>query len=70
MEKKLDNKQTVAAAYGFLGDIYRLRTDPDRAEEMYKKGLLLAQAIGSSRLIDIMRTMLINLHKRKKETKE
>ena len=67
MEEKLDNKGAVATAYGYLGDIYRIRIDLDQAEEMYKKGLELFKAIGSEHMIEIMRTMLTNLKMRKKQ---
>jgi hypothetical protein len=35
---------------------------------MYKKGLALFEAIGSERMIDIMRTMLTNLETKKKQS--
>jgi len=66
MQEKLDNKGAMATVYGYLGDIYRIRTDLDQAEEMYKKGLALFSAIGSERMIEIMKTMLTNLKMKKK----
>jgi hypothetical protein len=66
MEENLDNKRAMATAYGYLGDIYRIRIDLGQAEEMYKKGLALFEAIGSQQMIEIMRTMLVNLKKKKK----
>jgi hypothetical protein len=38
----------------------------DQAEDMYKKGLALFSAIGSERMIEIMKTMLTNLKMKKK----
>ena len=65
IEEVLDNKGAVATACGFLGDICRIRNQFDQAEEMYKKGLALFEAIGSERMIEIMQTMLTNLKNRK-----
>jgi len=57
----------LATAYGYLGDIYRIQMDLDQAEEMYKKGLELFIAIGSEHMIEIMRTMLTNLKRKRKQ---
>ena len=67
LEEKLNNKGAMATAYGYLGDICRLRTDLNQAEEMYNKGLKLFEDIGSERMIEIMKTMLTNLKMKKKE---
>jgi hypothetical protein len=57
----------LAKTYGYLGDIYRLKTDLSQAEEMYNKSLKLFEAIGSERMIGIVRTMLANLKMKKKQ---
>ena len=55
MEELLDNKQAMAKAYGFLGDISRIRQDLDQAEGLYKESLKLFMSIGSDHMIQIMR---------------
>ena len=67
MEETLDNKQAMATAYGYLGDIYRIRQDLDQAEDLYKESLKLFMAIGSDPMIQMMKEMLINLKKRKEQ---
>jgi hypothetical protein len=67
MEEKLDNKQAMATAYGFLGDICRIRQDLDQAEDLYKESLKLFLAIGSDRMIQIMKELLTNLKKKKEQ---
>jgi tetratricopeptide (TPR) repeat protein len=67
MEEKLDNEQAMATAYGFLGDICRIRQDLDQAEDLYKESLKLFLAIGSDRMIQIMKELLTNLKKKKEQ---
>ncbi|MGW8325580.1 MAG: tetratricopeptide repeat protein, partial [Desulfobacterales bacterium] len=67
VEETPDNKGVLAKTYGYLGDIYRLKTDLSQAEEMYNKSLKLFEAIGSERMIGIVRTMLANLKMKKKQ---
>ena len=65
MEETPDNKGVMATAYGYLGDICRLRNNLNQAEDLYNKGLNLFEAIGSEHMIEIMRTMLTNLKMKK-----
>jgi tetratricopeptide (TPR) repeat protein len=67
VEETPDNKGVMATAYGYLGDICRLKNNLNQAEDMYNKGLNLFEAIGSERMIEIMRTMLTNLKMKKKQ---
>jgi hypothetical protein len=65
LEEMLGNRGTMATAYGYLGDIYRIRVDLDQAEEMYKKSLVLFQASGARHMVDIVKEMLTDLKKQK-----
>ena len=67
VEETPDNKGIMATVYGYLGDICRLRNNLNQAEDMYNKALNLFEAIGSERMIEIMRTMLKNLKMKKKQ---
>ncbi|CAD7849151.1 MAG: hypothetical protein, partial [Olavius algarvensis Gamma 1 endosymbiont] len=46
LNEALGRKEYMAAIYGNLGNIYRIRGDLDEAEAMYRKGLALNEALG------------------------
>jgi Flp pilus assembly protein TadD len=47
IEEALERKLGMATAYTNLGDVYRIRGDLEKAEEMQKTSLDLYEAVGS-----------------------
>ena len=46
IEKELGRKEGMASDYGNLGNLYKIRGDLKRAEEMYKKSLAINEELG------------------------
>ena len=57
----------MAIQYGNMGNVYQIRGDLDKAEEVWRRSLQLFDAVGAVDRIEIVRGLLAGLRVKRKE---
>ncbi len=63
IEEELGRKEGMAIVYGNMGNVYQIRGDLDKAEEVWTMSMQLFDSIGAKDKIELIQGLLAGLRK-------